>query len=187
MLKQVFDRFDTAYEYRFPRPMIEYIKDNNKKDGLVGVEIGTQRGVNAYNILSLLPVKELYLVDPYSFYSYNGQSSGAVDPDSIQRRYLLQARQRLKKFKDRVRFIYYKSENAVRFIPDDLDFVYIDGNHDYSFVRKDIWLYWKKIRKGGILGGHDINHSDVFKAVSEFRQHEDKYIFVRRKDWWFVK
>jgi len=187
VLKTFFDKANNIYEHRFPRPMIEFLAGRDNNAGLIGVEIGTQRGVNARNLLTMLPIRTLYLIDPYEFYDYKGRSVSAVDPDDIQRKYRLEAKNALKKYEDVIEFLFQKSEDAIEFVPDDLDFVYIDGNHDYSFVKKDISLYWKKVKKGGVLGGHDINHSDVFKAVSEFRQQGDKHIYIKRKDWWFVK
>ena len=48
------------------------------------------------------------------------------------------------------------SEDAVDDIPEKLDFVYIDGNHAYEYVKKDIGLYYPKLKKGGVIGGHDV-------------------------------
>jgi hypothetical protein len=39
--------------------------------------------------------------------------------------------------------------------PGMVDMVYIDGNHAYPFVKKDIQLYWPVIRENGFLCGHD--------------------------------
>ena len=36
-----------------------------------------------------------------------------------------------------------------------LDFVYIDGNHDFKNVANDIVEWQKKVRVGGIVAGHD--------------------------------
>ena len=44
------------------RPSLLNLKDKND---LVGLEIGTQYGYNAYNILSKYNIKVLYLIDPY--------------------------------------------------------------------------------------------------------------------------
>lgn len=43
-------------------------------------------------------------------------------------------------------------------------FGYIDANHEYEAVDDDIRLAWPKIRKGGILAGHDYG---VFPGVTE--------------------
>lgn len=37
----------------------------------------------------------------------------------------------------------------------ELDYVYIDGNHDFQNVTNDIAEWSKKVRKGGIVSGHD--------------------------------
>lgn len=61
------------------------------------------------------------------------------------------------------------SLDAVNLYKDEsLDFVFIDGNHNYSYVKEDI-LKWKpKIKKGGILSGHDYyNWIGVKQAVDE--------------------
>lgn len=51
-----------------------------------------------------------------------------------------------------------------------LDFVFIDGSHDYEFVKKDIEVWLPKIKSGGFLGGHDYyekDHPEVIQAVTE--------------------
>ena len=48
-----------------------------------------------------------------------------------------------------------------------LDFVFLDADHNYKAVKKDLESWWPKIKQGGVLAGHDYN-KDVFKAVNEF-------------------
>lgn len=51
---------------------------------------------------------------------------------------------------------------------ESLDFVFIDGGHEYSQVKKDITCWLPKIKKNGTIAGHDYsNSSDVRKAVNE--------------------
>lgn len=60
---------------------------------------------------------------------------------------------------------------------DILDFVYIDGNHSYEWVKADIKNSLDKIRKGGIIGGHDYGEKyihTVVKAVDELLGKPDK-------------
>ncbi|CAJ1954911.1 unnamed protein product [Cylindrotheca closterium] len=35
------------------------------------------------------------------------------------------------------------------------DFVYLDASHTYDAVRAELPLWWKKVRSGGIISGHD--------------------------------
>lgn len=49
------------------------------------------------------------------------------------------------------------------------DMVYIDGNHDYDYVKRDILNYQKIIKPNGFITGHDYKngHAGVEKAVDE--------------------
>ena len=61
------------------------------------------------------------------------------------------------------------SLKAASRVPDELDLVFIDGAHSYENVKQDIALWLPKVRKGGILSGHDysLEHPGVLKAVDE--------------------
>lgn len=37
------------------------------------------------------------------------------------------------------------------------DAVFIDGNHSYEYVKKDLENYWPKVKIGGIVALHDVN------------------------------
>ena len=41
------------------------------------------------------------------------------------------------------------------FADESLDFVYIDGNHDFRYIAEDLAEWTKKVRIGGIISGHD--------------------------------
>jgi hypothetical protein len=64
------------------------------------------------------------------------------------------------------------SAQAVTLFDDgSLDFVFIDGDHGYEAVRRDLTTWFPKVRRGGILGGHDYVNNDfpgVRRAVDEF-------------------
>lgn len=67
------------------------------------------------------------------------------------------------------------SHRVAPFIQNDLDFVYIDGNHDYESVSRDIKDWFPKLRAGGILSGHDYNETNpgTKQAVNEFAKEQD--------------
>ena len=155
--------------------MIKYIK-GLKQTNLVGAEIGVFKGTHAISILENLPVKKLFLVDPYLPYFEGGV---LVNPISARK----VALQLLRNFGHFVTWV-----DDVN-LPNDLDFVYIDGNHDYKFVKKDLNLYYDKVREKGVLGGHDFSNQfpGVIKAVSEFAVTRDLNLFIEQPDWWVVK
>lgn len=85
---------------------------------------------------------------------------------------------------------------ALSLIPDEsLDFVYIDARHEYQYVKEDIEGWFKKVRVGGIVSGHDYVEREgfgVIQAVSEFVNENDiDEYFLTEEDkspsWYFVK
>ena len=148
----------------YTRPVTRVIKKQNKQD-LVGCEIGVSRGYNAITMLKTLPIKRLYLID----ISY--------EKNTINRLY---------KYAHRVIVKSGKSRDVVDQIP-DLDFVYIDGSHEYDDVIDDIRLYYPKVKEGGIVGGHDFDKQDVSNAVVNFALHNNLKLHSLKDDWWFEK
>jgi hypothetical protein len=157
--------------------MIRFIISRNNKN-LVGVEIGTAEGGNAKNMLDFLSIKKLYLVDPWLPYD------GYVTDKTYSK-----AKKTLSDYSDKLEYIQKTSEEAVNFVPNDIDFIYIDGNHSYDFVKKDIELYYPKVKKGGIIGGHDFcaDYLGVCTAVIEFVQKNNLKLNTADRDWWIVK
>jgi hypothetical protein len=47
-----------------------------------------------------------------------------------------------------------------------LDFVYLDGAHDYENVKGELEPWFERVRPGGILAGHDYQHHGEFKALA---------------------
>lgn len=76
----------------------------------------------------------------------------------------------------------------------NIDMVFIDANHKYGSVVRDIAAWWPKIREGGILSGHDYwtvkggRNRGVRKAVNQF-VYKNKLILHRETDgvWWIKK
>jgi predicted O-methyltransferase YrrM len=59
-------------------------------------------------------------------------------------------------------------EMANNFKDGEVDFVFIDADHTYESVVKDINAWLPKIKKGGMISGHDYNNPcGVKKAVVE--------------------
>lgn len=62
------------------------------------------------------------------------------------------------------------SYNVVDIFKDNsIDFIYIDAEHTYESVKRDLDLYLPKLKKGGIIGGHDYHEvwPGVCKAIDE--------------------
>ena len=170
---------------------------STRRRNLVGVEIGVHDGWHALDLMENLPVDKLYLIDPYKSYEDYYESIG--NPRKTQgalNERMKVAQKILRKYGDRVKFIRKLSDDAVGDFKDEsLDFIYIDGNHQYEFAKKDVENYYPKVKKGGVIGGDDYTHSPeteserfgVFNAVNEFFKKLRKDIFFYQRDWWVVK
>lgn len=138
--------------------------------GLIGagVEVGVLYGENAEKILEKWTGQFLYLVDPYvtqDWSRYTDQTNTINFSEALER-----ARQKLSKFDGRSAFVRKMSVDAAKdFKDDELDFVYIDGNHDYAAVLDDMDAWWPKVKQGGVLGGHDFydTNTDYFRCGVE--------------------
>lgn len=63
----------------------------------------------------------------------------------------------------------YESKKAVQFFQNNtIDFIYIDASHNYGSVKKDLNLWYPKLRESGIIAGHDYGWQSVKQAVDEF-------------------
>jgi predicted O-methyltransferase YrrM len=48
-----------------------------------------------------------------------------------------------------------------------LDFVFIDADHEYESVIRDIKAWAPKVKPGGLVSGHDTHFPGVLKAINE--------------------
>lgn len=58
-------------------------------------------------------------------------------------------------------------EASLLYKDSSLDFVFIDAEHKYEFVIQDIRHWLPKVRKGGIIAGHDYGWEGVTRAINE--------------------
>ncbi len=135
----------------------------------IGVEVGVWRGDFSIPFKQRWLGQKLYLVDPWmKLDDYDDIRCDMFDEKDYE--YVLKQTQR---FGATVEMVQSTSEEAAIFLPNNLDFVYIDANHSYEHTLQDLNLWWPKMKKGGILAGHDMfneAHPEVHKAVFEFAE-----------------
>lgn len=134
----------------------------------VGVEIGTFEGYNALGILKYTPTTKLYCVDPYKAYKCSvGEYMGRFDQNDWDE--ICERTQKKLEGWD-VEFVRKTSQEASQILPNDLDWVYIDGNHSVEACYQDLCLWGKKVKVGGKFGGHDASESEIQIALSKWVQ-----------------
>ena len=150
---------------------------NYMKDGDIGAEIGVWKGDFSEMVLKEKKLSAFYLIDPWCFQPefknrmYGGKvAKSQVDMDQIYEG----VKERLSSFRN-LTYIRKKSDEAAKEIKNgSLDWVYIDGNHYREYVKKDLELFFHKVKVSGYLIGDDIlwkteeGKQEVFQAVSEF-------------------
>jgi len=141
----------------------------SKKDFKVLVEVGAWKGHSICYLGNLLKDKdvEIYAVDLWDeTYKYE---SGHL---SEQKKYLHEIfKMNVEKngLSDKVKDIKsFSWDAASEFEDGSVDFVFIDADHEYDSVVKDIESWLPKVKKGGIISGHDyFNPCGVKQAVDE--------------------
>lgn len=168
----------------------------------VGAEIGVAEGTFSAAILEAAEPRELHLIDPWShleagsdllsssgFLAETAKERGVADEPppansrgdelfaSVARRFEGDARVKLHR--------QYSYKAATAFEPGTFDFVYLDGNHHYEFVLRDLQDWAALLKPGGLLFGHDF-FEDEFARQENYGVIDAVGAFLKRSDFRFM-
>ena len=151
----------------------------NGDSKLIGVEIGVSEGENARDILQNMNIKMLYAVDVWDEYHDHGKRTTERFLSKVYEEFWNDVN---------IKIVKLDSVSASKMFKDNsVDFVYIDGNHSYKFVLKDIESWLPKIKEGGVLCGHDYK-KDVLEAVTDlFGEVQHGTCQNGDEDWMIIK
>lgn len=178
------------------RKALVFVRKMFGNQSVVGAEVGVAIGTNALRTLKAMPnLRLLYLIDPYKHYP-EWTSTRAKDrrfwPEDLEitKR---KAQKLLAPVKNRIRWVFKRFEECSSMDVEPLDFIYIDGNHDYDFVFRDIELARKLVKKGGVVSGHDFRPGsfsedslEVCRAVTDYCRKHNIVFSHEYEDWWFI-
>lgn len=140
-------------------------------------EIGVAYGYHAEHLCEQLLEIRYFGVDPYlanydlndSFCADVTRLFGDIDPQVSMDRLFAAVQMKLNRYRWRSQMIRRKSWEAADQFPDGyFDLVYVDGDHTYAGVTKDLTAWLPKVREGGLLCGDDIGWPDVHRALQDF-------------------
>lgn len=126
----------------------EFFKEMGFK---VGIEIGVYKGRFAEKFC--LKGLKMYAIDNWLVF----ELAGLKVNQSQERQDVLyeRAKRLLGRYKD-CTVIRKSSMDAVKdFEYESLDFVYIDADHSFRGISNDIYEWYLRVKKGGIISGHD--------------------------------
>ena len=156
-----------------------YKKISKEKNFQVFIELGSWKGHSTRYLGKLLKKRNviIYAIDLFedTYKNYN----------DIEKKYLDKIFEYNTRGLNNIKSIKSISwEAAVKFNDASVDFVFIDADHEYESVKKDIAAWLPKVKKGGIISGHDyFNPCGVKQAVDEIFNNSvefyDKCWFVR--------
>jgi len=171
--------FLIIYSEKKPRnSILELISSRNLvmgKKKLTGAEVGVFKGSYSSQIINHFKSKKLllefYLIDPWKIdndYNEYGSQNLEIAYELVKKKFLENRN---------VKIMRTSSSKASKEFSDNyFDFIYIDGNHSYKFVKEDLDLWFPKLNNKGILFGDDyLRPYGVQKAVAKF-SHEKKLI-----------
>lgn len=146
----------------------------------VGAEIGVWDG--KYGRILAKSGLKIYGVDPYICYE-----------DALA---LLDQKQLDKKYQNALKILApcdytiikkFSMEAVKDFADESLDFVYIDGNHAFKYVVEDIHEWSKKVKKGGVISGHDYYiNTNRPPGILDVRYVINAYTAAKKIPKWYV-
>ena len=142
------------------------------KKNSICCEIGVWKGEFSDLILNKNDPSKLYLIDPWKNFGsdYFDKKHEKYSQHNQDKRYSL-VKNKLKKYIDnnKVEILRMTSKEALQKIQNiKFDFIYIDGNHKYEFIKYDLENYYNLLKSGGYLVGDDYRIDSIKIAVLEF-------------------
>ena len=150
-------------------------------------EIGVWKARSAKRMLKGLSVSDLeeyWTIDPWDInFAYTRTEKRRTEKDWFKMYWYCC---RLMTYFPRLRVLRMVSRSAADMFPDGyFDMVFIDAIHTFHHVNADIGYWLPKVRKGGIIAGHDYGHKryiGVTEAVNKWFG-EDIEVWKRPQVW----
>lgn len=140
------------------------------KDAIVA-EVGVERGDLSELIIQHARPAELHLIDAWEF------QDPSIYPDTTnpsrcsarkQNENYRHVRRRFSRMRRQGKVFVHKGLSGdilPRFPNEYFDWIYLDANHRFSFVTKDLKLSNMKVKKKGFICGHDYCEGNPFRVV----------------------
>jgi hypothetical protein len=182
------DAYDVLPIYTNKYGSVRYCCPNTTRDFIynmltnlnngIFVEIGVLGGATLLHIHDLCKINNIKIfgIDPWDKINiFNGLTEHEIDKNMKDI-----SLYNFKKFKDNlnkiidinqlnINIINEDSWNAVtKFEDNTIDVIHIDGDHSYEGFKKDLELYWNKVKLGGTIIVDDYKWSGIKKATNEF-------------------
>lgn len=164
--------------------------------GTRGAEVGVLGGNHARGIVDTCMPSKMYMIDLWDGERIDYRIIGKTIPSSVSLAGDVSGKtigdmlyeSVRSKFSEEVaagsvEMIRGDSVSAARAIkPESLDWVYIDAAHDHDGVARDLEAYYPKVKRGGVIAGHDftyrVSRGGVVSAVFAFMKDHSDLSFI---------
>ena len=187
--------------------MAVVLKKTFGRKSIQGAEVGAQIGMTSNLLLRYCPnLRMLYMIDiwkgcePDSDYAKSMVGVGRPltwQDDETMLLACLSAQERTVHAAARRQICRGTSEEWASVLADDfLDFVFIDADHTFEGCLADIRLWYPKVKRGGLVFGHDYDPKPPVKAwgarcaVEQFQRERGSNAVIHTGAdtvWWFFK
>lgn len=127
-------------------------------------EIGFFRGEYSKEINDILKPQRHYVIDTFSDIN---MVSGDKDGNNVSR----QDMTLMYEYSRSLGYITIKGDSELLGLTELFDFIYIDADHSYDWVMKDLRNSIRRMKTGSILAGHDYSQDKFpgcYRAVNDF-------------------
>ncbi|QDT40359.1 hypothetical protein Pan241w_04150 [Gimesia alba] len=144
------DRVTKLTDIRWRREIPLWLKSEKLT---ILAEIGVRDGDHLHSLLKSNP-EQMVAIDLWKDDGVLGHNDALFNQEQIERCYqkvcrLGEQHSCLEIYRG------LSAEIAPHFSDGHFDFIYIDADHTYEGVCQDLELWWPKVRRGGVLSGHD--------------------------------
>jgi len=143
------------------------------------LEVGFFRGEFSSEIVKVLDSKKHYVIDTFS-------DANMVSGDKDGNNLSYQDMTAMEEYSQSLGYVTVKgTSDKLSSIVEYFDFVYIDGDHSYEWVSKDLVNAVCSTRPGAILAGHDYSQDKFpgcYRAVNDFCNKYNLSIFLITDD-----
>lgn len=159
-------------------------------------EVGVFRGDFSRDILKIVKPRKLFLIDAWT-YSKDYHATNYSN-DANQANYNLNYERTKQRMlgKQNVEIIRGRTEETLKSFPNNyFDWIYLDADHRYEFIKKDLEQAFLKVKPLGFITGDDyvdnIEESTKFfgviKAVTEFKSTHSVRLLKLKSDQYILQ
>lgn len=147
-----------------------------------GAEIGVEAGIYSEILCQANPQLKLYCIDPWKAYHGYREHVTQAKLENLYEETL----KRLKPYNCKI-VRKFSEEAHLDFPNESLDFVYIDGNHEFLHVAQDLTFWSPKVKKGGIVAGDDyIRPAGKYGQFNDVKDVVPAFAYAKSVKPWFV-